>query len=125
MLALYLEIKPMMWEHDKISLEKLKKGRCGTCPNLAFIDAKQKSITHGSQVCKESDATTLLVIGVFRRRGGPPQTLSIFPQYSGTSAPHTYIHTMPHNVAKTFTMYLGIYRGSLPNATFGSGKNSH
>ena len=47
-----------------------KKGRCGTCPNLAFIDAKQKSITHGSQVCKESDATTLLVIGVFRRRGG-------------------------------------------------------
>ena len=41
---------------------------------LAFMDAKQKSITHGSQVCKESDATTLLVIGVLRqahaRRGG-------------------------------------------------------
>ena len=32
---------------------------------LAFMDAKQKSITHGSQVCKESDATTLLVIGVW------------------------------------------------------------
>ena len=41
---------------------------------LAFMDAKQKSITHGSQVCKESDATTLLVIGVLRqahaREGG-------------------------------------------------------